>query len=196
MKKSILSLLFAFPFSLLAGLTIGQEAPDFTLTDASGNTLSLSDYEGKTVVLEWINPGCPFVRKFYTNEDMASFQKKAGEMGVVWLSINSTNPDHRDYMTPEETRAWADEHGHEVPWLLDPEGTVGKAYGAITTPHMFIIDEGGNIVYQGAIDSIRDAKPASISEATNYVMQALTAMDEGTSFSDAQTRPYGCSVKY
>lgn len=196
MKNLILSLFIILPVSLFAGVTIGQEAPDFSLTDASGNTVSLSDYKGKTVVLEWINPGCPFVRKFYNEQDMPAYQEKAEEMGVVWLSINSTNPDHRDYMTPGETRVWAKEHGHGVPWLLDSEGTVGKAYGAVTTPHMYIINESGSIVYQGAIDSIRDTKVESVSKATNYVMKALTAMDEGTSFPNAQTRPYGCSVKY
>jgi peroxiredoxin len=196
MKNLFFSFFLILPLSLIAGVTVGQQAPDFSLEDASGKTVSLSDFKGKTVVLEWINPGCPFVRKFYNEQDMPAFQEKARKMGVVWLSINSTNPDHRDYMTPEETRAWAKEHGHEVPWLLDTEGTVGKAYGAVTTPHMFVINESGNIVYQGAIDTIRDTKPESVSKATNYVMEALTAMDKGGSFPNAQTRPYGCSVKY
>ena len=196
MKKVFFSFFFILPILLVAEVTIGQQAPDFSLKDASGETVSLSDFEGKTVVLEWINPGCPFVRKFYGNQDMPVFQKRAAGMDIVWLSINSTNSDYRDYLTPEETRVWAGEHGHAASWLLDPEGTVGKAYGAVTTPHMFIINGSGKIVYQGAIDSIRDTKVESVSKATNYVMEALTALDNGTSFANAQTRPYGCSVKY
>lgn len=196
MKKILLSLVFACSLTLSAAVDNGDKAPGFTLQDVDGKSISLSDYPGKTVVLEWINPGCPFVRKFYTNGDMGAFQEKAAEMGVVWLAINSTNPDHRDYLTPEASAKWATEHGFEATWLMDPEGTVGQAYGARTTPHMFIIDPSGKVVYQGAIDSIRDADPDSIDQATNYVMEALSAMKEGKDIPDDQTRPYGCSVKY
>ncbi|NDV62756.1 thioredoxin family protein [Puniceicoccales bacterium CK1056] len=181
---------------LFAAVETGQVAPAFTLEDIEGNTVSLSEFAGKTVVLEWVNPGCPFVRKFYDNQDMPAFQKAAAEMGVVWLSINSTNPGHKDYLTNAAAASWASEHGFAATWLVDSDGKVGQAYGARTTPHMFIIDAEGKIAYQGAIDSVRDAKPSSIAGATNYVMDALKALDAGEPVSDAQTRPYGCSVKY
>ncbi|NBD38607.1 MAG: redoxin domain-containing protein [Verrucomicrobia bacterium] len=198
MKRKILSLLFAAALALpmSAAVKNGDDAPAFTLTTMKGKEVSLSDYEGKTVVLEWVNPGCPFVRKFYDKGHMGKFQEKAAEMGVVWLAVNSTSPGHRDYLTPKESRKWAKEHGFAAKWLMDPDGTVGKAYGAKTTPHMYIINPDGKVVYQGAIDSIRDASPASIGEATNYVMEALTAMEKGEDIPDARTRPYGCSVKY
>lgn len=197
-KNTCLLMIAAAWAALPVGAAVenGQAAPAFTLTDMNGASVSLSDFAGKTVVLEWINPGCPFVRKFYDEQHMPAFQKAAAGMGVVWLAINSTNPSHGDYLTPEATRDWAAKHGFAATWLLDPEGTAGKAYGARTTPHMFIINPQGIIVYQGAIDSVRDAKPSSIDGATQYVMDALKAMAAGQEVPDAQTRPYGCSVKY
>jgi peroxiredoxin len=196
MKKILSYLLLSVALPLFAAVENGQKAPDFTLQDLEGNSVSLSDYAGQTVVLEWINPGCPFVRKFYDNQDMPAFQNTAAEMGVVWLSINSTNPDHGDYLTDEAASKWAAENGFAATWLVDPDGKVGQAYGARTTPHMYIIDGSGTLVYQGAIDSVRDADPESIDGATNYVMEALMALDEGEPVPDAQTRPYGCGVKY
>ena len=196
-KKTIFSLLVAtILLPLSASVDNGEKAPGFTLKTAQGEEVSLSDYAGKTVVLEWLNPGCPFVRKFYSNSDMGEFQEKAKEMGVVWLSINSTHPTHRDYLTPKKSMNWAKEHDHAAKWLMDPEGSVGKAYGAKTTPHMFIINPEGKVIYQGAIDSIRNADPSSIPEATNYVMEALQAVESGMDIPDSRTRPYGCSVKY
>lgn len=196
MKNILALVLCALALPLIAAVENGDAAPGFTLQDATGKGVSLSDFAGKTVVLEWINPGCPFVRKFYAKPDMPDFQKAAAEMGVVWLSINSTNPGHGDYLSPEATREWADKHGHAATWLLDPDGKVGQAYGARTTPHMFIINSDGKVVYQGAIDSVKDAKPESIAGATNHVMDALKAMAAGDPVPDANTRPYGCSVKY
>lgn len=196
-KAAIFSFLTLFS-ALWAAASVdnGETAPGFTLLDVNGEAVSLSDYAGKTVVLEWVNPGCPFVRKFYDNGEMGEFQEKAAAMDVVWLSINSTNPDHPDYLTPEASAAWASEHGHVATWLLDEDGTVGQAYGARTTPHMFIISPDGKVVYQGAIDSIRDANPESIDQATNYVMEALQALASGKAIPETRTRPYGCSVKY
>lgn len=196
MKNIFLSILFLIPLSVLASLSNGDKAPDFTLADVDGEKVSLSDFEGQVVVLEWINPGCPFVRKFYDERDMPKFQKKAAEMDVVWLAINSTNPDHRDYLTPAASKAWAEKHGFAATWLMDPDGSVGKTYGAQTTPHMYIINAEGVLVYQGAIDSIRDTKPSSVAEATNYVMDALKSIQDEAAIGEAQTRPYGCSVKY
>lgn len=196
MKTYLIPFMLLLAAPLIAGVNNGDKAPAFTLQDIEGNTVSLSDYAGKVVVLEWINPGCPFVKKFYTNKDMGHFQKDAMDMDAVWLSINSTNPDHKDYLSPAESKEWAGKHGHKALWLMDPDGTVGQAYGARTTPHMFIIDKDGTVVYQGAIDSIRDASPESIGEAENHVIAALEAMTGGEEIPDAQTRPYGCSVKY
>ena len=196
MKKIIILLFSIVSASLFGSVENGDAAPDFTLNNLDGEAISLSDYAGKTVVLEWINPGCPFVRKFYNNGDMGNFQKAAAEMGVVWLSINSTTDNHGDYLTPSASKSWADNHGFVATWLMDTNGKVGKAYGARTTPHMFIINGDGEVVYQGAIDSIRDADPASISSATNYVMDALAALEEGKPITETRTRPYGCSVKY
>lgn len=198
MKKAVFLGLMMVTGALWTGAAVdsGEAAPEFTLQDVSGETVSLSDYTGQTVVLEWINPGCPFVQKFYDKGHMGEFQEKAEEMGVVWLSINSTHPSQPDYLTPEASASWAEEHGHAATWLMDPEGTVGQAYGARTTPHMFIISPEGKVVYQGAIDSIVDADPGSIEEATNYVMEALKALEAGKPIADDRIRPYGCSVKY
>jgi peroxiredoxin len=196
MKKLLLALFLISSFSLFAQVENGDAAPGFTLKDVDGNPVSLSDFKGKTVVLEWINPGCPFVRKFYTNQDMPKFQKKAAEMGVVWLAINSTSENHGDYLSPVASKSWAEQHGFAATWLMDADGAVGKAYGARTTPHMFIINGDGKVVYQGAIDSIRNADPANIPAARNYVMEVLEAMKAGKDIAETQTRPYGCSVKY
>ena len=196
MKKLVVLLTLITAISLPAAVKNGQQAPGFTLTDLSGESVSLSDFSGKTVVLEWINTGCPFVQKFYREQDMPRFQKQAAEKGVVWISINSTKAGHPQYMDASASSSWAQSHGHSALWLLDAEGEVGKAYGARTTPHMFVIDASGKVVYQGAIDSKADTRPASISEATNYVMNALTSLEEGTDIEVPQTKPYGCGIKY
>lgn len=194
LKATLLSIFFA---TLLAGaVDIGDQAPSFSLTDINGEVFELSELAGRTVVLEWINPHCPFVKKFYTNGEMVDFQKAAKEKGVVWISISSNRPGAPQYMTAEENRAWAEAVGHEALWLMDPEGSVGRAYGAQVTPHMFIINPAGKIVYQGAIDSTRDANPESIAGARNYVMEALTALEEGSPVEEDRTRPYGCGIKY
>lgn len=196
MKRILAIFLGALALPLTAAVEIGDSAPAFSLKDMHGQTVSLADHAGKVVVLEWINPGCPFVRKFYKEQDMPKFQKAAAGMGVTWLAINSTHSGDGAYMTAGETVEWAGKHGFAATWLIDPEGTVGKAYGARTTPHMFIIDQSGKVVYQGAIDSIRDTDPASIPKAENYVMQALKALLAGQPIPDNQTRPYGCGIKY
>jgi len=195
--KNILTLFIAMlSIPLTAAVQNGNTAPDFTLTDINGNTVSLDDFAGKPVVLEWINTGCPFVKKFYTNGDMPKLQQKAADMGAVWLTINSTKPQHPQYTDAAESLAWAGKKGYAGTWLMDPDGKVGKAYGAQTTPHMFVIDADGKVVYQGAIDSVRDADPSSIAGADNYVMDALVALKKGSEIKVAQSRPYGCSVKY
>lgn len=191
-------LLLAGPLS--AGVNNGDSAPGFTLSTATGESVSLSDFEGDYVILEWVNPGCPFVQKFYNVGAMQKLQKEVQSMGggheVVWLSINSTHPKYSDYLSPEETAEYIGEKGVNSTWLLDPTGEVGKAYGATNTPNMFLITPEGKIVYQGAIDSIRSADPDDISKAENYIMKALANAVAGSEIDPARTRPYGCTMKF
>lgn len=180
-----------------AAATVGQPAPDFTLKDASGKTVRLSDFKGKTVVLEWTNPGCPFVRKHYDSGNMPATQKGAVDQGVVWLAVNSTEKAASDYLEPPKLSAWLKER-KAVPTavLMDEEGTAGHAYGARTTPHMYIVNPQGTLVYAGGIDSIPSARPADIEKATNYVKVALGETLAGQPIAKATTQPYGCSIKY
>ena len=157
-----------------AAATVGQPAPDFTLTDATGKPVRLSDFKGKHVVLEWTNPGCPFVRKHYDSGNMPATQKDATGKNVVWLSINSTEKASSDYLEPARLSAWlAERKAVPTAVLMDEEGTVGKSYGARTTPHMYIVNPQGVLVYAGGIDSIPSARPADIEKATNYVKVGL-----------------------
>lgn len=196
-RLSLLIALFGmFAGALRAEVSVGETAPAFTLKDASGKEVSLSDFAGKFVVLEWSNPSCPFVVKFYEPGAMQKLQAQAAEMGAVWLTVNSTHPSSGDYQKPEEAAAWAKEAGVKSTWLLDPEGTVGKAYGARNTPHMFVISPEGKVIYNGAIDSIRSSKSSDIEKADNYVMAALQQAKAGEAVKTPSTRPYGCSVKY
>jgi peroxiredoxin len=191
--------LFGITLTASAGVANGSKAPDFTLPAADGSEVSLSDFAGKYVVLEWVNPGCPFVQKFYNVGAMQKYQEKAQtmeELDVVWLSINSTNQEHSNYLDPAESRAYYEEKDVHSTWLLDEDGTVGKAYDATNTPHMFIISPEGAVLYQGAIDSIRSANADDIAKADNYVMAALESLAAGEPIETDRTRPYGCSVKY
>jgi peroxiredoxin len=185
------------PLAAHAAPSVGQAAPDFTLKDASGKSVKLSDFKGKHVVLEWTNPGCPYVRKHYNSGNMPATQQDAVAKGVVWLSINSTEKDSSDYMEPAALVAWKKERkAAPTAVLMDEEGTVGRAYGARTTPHMYIVDPQGRLVYAGGIDSIPSSSAADIPKATNYVKQALSESLSGKPISAATTRPYGCSIKY
>jgi peroxiredoxin len=170
----------------------GTKAPDFTLLDLAGKKHSLKDFKGKTVVLEWCNYGCPFVKKHYKNGDMQALQKAYTAKGVVWLAIMSTNPKHKDYREPAALKEMNKER-KAVPtaMLMDADGTVGRAYKAKTTPTMVVIDKDGYIAYHGAIDSVRSADPADIKEAKNYVREALDAMLAGKPVPVAQTTSYG-----
>jgi hypothetical protein len=193
-KILALSAIMAAPFALSADAT---PATDFTLTDIEGNTHSLSDFAGQVVVLEWLNHGCPFVVKFYQPGKMQSLQERWTGEGVIWLSINSTHPSHRDFLTPEAELTKANDVGSRATAILhDSDGTVGRLYGARTTPHMFVIDVEGNIVYNGAIDSVRSTNPADIPDAANFVDAALTALMAGEPIEVTTSRPYGCSVKF
>jgi peroxiredoxin len=185
------------PLAGHAAPSVGQPAPDFTLKDASGKTVRLSDFRGKHVVLEWTNPGCPYVQKHYNSGNMPATQQDAVAKGVVWLSINSTEKASGDYLEPARLVAWQKERkAAPTAVLMDEEGTAGKAYGARTTPHMYIVDPKGTLVYAGGIDSIPSSNAADIPKATNYVKQGLAEALAGKPITAATTRPYGCSIKY
>jgi peroxiredoxin len=180
-----------------AAPAVGQPAPDFTLADAAGKPVKLSQFRGKHVVLEWTNPGCPYVKKHYDSGNMPATQKEAMDKGVVWLSVNSTEKGAYDYLEPAKVVAWQkDRKAAPTHLLADEEGTVGRAYGARTTPHMYIVDPQGRLVYAGGIDSIPSSNADDIKRATNYVKQGLGEALAGKPITAATTRPYGCSIKY
>lgn len=181
----------------VAGPTIGQPAPAFIGTDSNGHTVCLADLHGKTVVLEWTNNECPFVQRHYHSGNMQALQKEAAADGVVWLSIISSAPDEQGNVTADEANALTHSRGaNPAAVILDPSGTIGRAYGAKTTPHMFIIDPGGILVYMGAIDDQPRNTGADPASAHNYVRDALEALKAGQPVPIAVTQPYGCSVKY
>ena len=194
--------LLAVPAVLLApgaqaAPAVGQPAPAFTLKDAEGRSVQLSDFRGKYVVLEWTNPGCPYVRKHYDSGNMAATQQDALGLGAVWLSVNSTEKASGDWLEPAKLVAWQkDRKVQSTATLLDEEGTVGHAYGARTTPHMYIVDPHGRLVYAGGIDSIASSSKDDIARAVNYVKQGLAEATAGKPISAATTRAYGCSIKY
>ena len=180
-----------------AAATVGQAAPAFTAVDASGKPVSLADFKGKTVVLEWVNPGCPFVQKHYSAANMQGTQKDATGKGVVWLTINSTSTDAGDYLPPAQMAQWMKtQKAANSAMLMDADGKVGRAYGARTTPHMYIVDPAGKLVYAGGIEDKATTNTADIPGATNYVKAALNESLAGKPVSQASTRPYGCSIKY
>src|SRR6476620_7744477 len=176
---------------------VGTAAPDFSAPDADGKTHSLSEYKGKYVVLEWFNPECPFVKKHYGSGNMQKLQSEYTGKGVVWLSIDSSAPGLEGNLTAEQAqKVMKDWNTKQTALLLDPEGKAGRVYNARNTPHMFVINPEGKIVYEGAIDSKASPNPADIPSSTNYVKVALDESMSGKPVSNANTRPYGCSVKY
>ena len=182
--------------SLVAGAVVGQQAPAFTLTDSNGNPRSLSDYEGKIVVLEWWNYECPFVRKHYGSGNMQKLQKAWTEEGVVWLTVVSSAPGQQGHVEGAKANAlMKDKGGAPSAVLLDPDGTVGKAFGARTTPHMFVVTN-GKVVYAGGIDDKPSTDQADVPTAKNYVDAALHDVKAGREVAMPATDPYGCGVKY
>jgi cytochrome oxidase Cu insertion factor (SCO1/SenC/PrrC family) len=177
---------------------VGKAAPDFTLTDINGQKHSLSDFKGKTVVLEWVNPECPFVVKHYDSSgNMPRTQKAATADGVVWLQINSGHPGAQGDFDAGKVKAWKEKNGvAATAYFRDQDGRVGQLYDARTTPHMYIVDPSGTLVYAGGIDSIRSSKASDIANATNYVTEALADLKAGKPIRTAKSQPYGCSVKY
>ena len=197
--KTLIATLSLALLSVSAGASavIGQPAPAFSAQDANGRSVSLADFKGKHVVLEWVNPGCPYVRKHYDAKNMQATQQAAAAKGVVWLAVNSTHSGHGDYLPPARMAAWMQGQGAQATaTLMDIDGQVGRAYGARTTPHMYLIDPAGRLVYAGAIDNKPSANPADIPGATNHVQQALAESLAGKPVSTAATRAYGCTVKY
>jgi peroxiredoxin len=183
--------------SASANVEIGKPAPAFTLPSADGKEVSLESQRGKFVVLEWLNHGCPYVRKHYDSDNMQSLQRKLTEKGVVWLSIISSAPGKQGHSTPAQALADATAKGAKpTAVLLDESGTVGRLYGAATTPHMFVIDPTGALVYMGAIDDQPSFAAESITGAKNFVQQALDEAMASKTVSTPATKPYGCSVKY
>lgn len=176
---------------------IGAPAPAFSLPDTYGNQHALSDLAGKWVILEWLNYGCPFVQKHYRSGNMPRLQEDYAAKGVVWFSVVSSAPGKQGYYEPEEMNAKNEEHGNKAAAvLLDPEGTVGMAYGARTTPQMYVINPQGVLLYNGAIDDRPTSRLSDIEGATNYLVQAMTEAMAGQPVSLPTTQPYGCSVKY
>lgn len=189
--------LAATAWSHAASATLGQKVPNFTLTGADGKSHSLADYKGKFVVLEWTNPECPFVHKFYDSGTMQNLQKEETGKGVVWLRINSGAPGHEGTQTPAQAAAYdKDEHVNATETLLDPTGKVGHEFGATNTPQMFVINQKGMLVYAGGIDNKPSTDASDIATAKNYVTAALDEAMAGKPVETASARPYGCSVKY
>lgn len=175
----------------------GDAAPAFREVNTAGKEISLSDFKGKTVILEWTNNGCPFVQKHYNSQNMQNTQAVATADGVIWLSVISSRPGSQGNVTPAEADKLTKDRGAKPTHvLLDPDGSMGRAYAAKTTPHMFIITPDGKIAYNGAIDSIKSNKVEDVAKATNYVTSALAALKAGKSPDPALTTPYGCDVKY
>jgi peroxiredoxin len=196
--KKILAIAIAcaLPAAALANAPAGQSAPAFTASDLAGKPVNLADYRGRTVVLEWHNFGCPFVQKHYRSGNMQALQRKYAN-DVVWLAVNSTSKDSSDWTEPAKLTAQLGDFGAApARYLVDEPGTVGRAYGAKTTPHMYIIDPAGKVVYNGAIDDRRSTQVEDVKGAKNYVVAALEELKAGKPVSTPSTAPYGCSVKY
>lgn len=193
--KLLIALLFLISSTCFA-LTTGEKAPTFKLTGLS-KEVSLGDYKGKIVVLEWLNHGCPFVRKHYDSGNMQALQKKYTEKGVVWFSVISSAPGKQGHV--DQAGALKEKTSNKsgaTDILLDPTGEAGKMYGAKTSPHMYIINKEGDLVYQGAIDDQPDTEKDSIATAKNYVAKALDEVLAGKKVTAHTTRSYGCAVKY
>lgn len=185
------------PMLAMATPEVGQPAPDFNTVDITGAPQSLSQYKGKLVVLEWSNPECPFVKKFYDNGDMQKFQAAEVADGVVWLTVNSGGEGKQGNMSAEEAQqSFADHKLASSAYILDPKGEIGKLYEAKTTPHMYVIDKEGTLAYAGAIDDKASTNPDDIATSNNYVTAALDSLQAGEPVKVATTKSYGCSVKY
>lgn len=181
----------------VASVATGAQAPAFSVQDGEGRTRTLAEFSGRTVVLEWTNFGCPYVRKHYDSRNMQTLQQEATGAGVVWLQVISSAPGEQGHLDGAGALARVrTDDAHPTATLLDPSGVMGRAYGATNTPQMFVINASGAVVYQGAIDDRPSARAASLEGANNYVRAALADVAAGRAVRTAQTTPYGCSVKY
>lgn len=195
----LFAVLFSLVFAMAAHAEVenGKVAPEFSLTDLNGQSRSLSEYKGKFVVLEWVNPECPFVKKHYQHGDMQKLQADYTSKDVVWLAINSSADGKQGNYSPEKWQeVLAEQKWKATATLLDADGKVGKLYGAQTTPHMYVINPEGILIYQGAIDSVKSTDSSDIANAQNYVRLALDEAMAGKPVTTASTKSYGCSVKY
>jgi peroxiredoxin len=185
------------PALALAEIPVGKPARDFRLADLDGRPVALSDFRGKTVVLEWNNPDCPTVKKHYESGNMQKTQVAAADAGAVWLTVNSSAEGNQGHMTLAEAKALAaGQQSRRTAYLLDPAGQVGRSYGARTTPHMYVVNAQGTLVYNGGIDDKPTQDKADIAGARNHVLAALAELKAGKPVSVPTSRPYGCSVKY
>lgn len=191
------ALTFALAAPALAAPAIGQPAPAFTIKDGAGKTRSLAEFKGQTVVLEWTNAGCPYVQKHYESGNMQGLQKAATQDGVVWLTLISSAPGKQGYVSSDEAKTWRTATGAgATALLLDPAGQVGRTYQAKVTPHMYVVNAAGTLVYMGGIDDKPSADPASLKGAKNYVAAALADLSAGRPVANTVSRPYGCTIKY
>lgn len=198
MKKWMIVLAISVVGTLAgADAKIGTAAPDFSVVDMNGKTQKLSDYKGKYVILEWYNKDCPYVRKHYDSKNMQKLQTEMTGKGIVWLTVNSSAPGKQGHLSAADTKTNAAKEGSKASdILLDEKGVMGKAYGAKTTPHMYLIDPQGVLRYNGAIDSNDSADPKTIATAENYIVAAVNSAQKGEKIPKETTKPYGCSVKY
>ena len=197
MKHALIAAAIVIAAPAFAAATVGQPAPAFTATDSNGRQVSLADFKGKTVVLEWTNSECPFVKKHYESGNIPKLQADARKDGVVWLTINSGAAGKQGAVTGAQANQIMRAAGASPSaYLLDGSGAIGQAYGAKTTPHMFVINPAGTLVYAGGIDSIPSADPADLGKAQNYVRLALADVQAGKAVGTPTSKPYGCSVKY
>ncbi|MGB5309045.1 MAG: thioredoxin family protein [Arenicellales bacterium] len=196
-QTMLLSLLAAISLTTHAAVNVGQPAPDFTGADSNGKQHSLSQYKGKTVVLEWTNHDCPYVKKHYNSGNMQALQKDATANGIVWLSIISSRPGKQGHVSGKQANELtASRNASPTAVILDESSEIGLLYGAKTTPHMYIVDKSGQLVYMGGIDNTPSKDEDDIPKSKNYVRTALDEMAAGQAIKESITRPYGCSVKY
>lgn len=196
-QTMLLSLLAAISLTTHAAVNVGQPAPDFTGLDSNGKQHSLSQYKGKTVILEWTNHDCPYVKKHYNSGNMQALHKDAAANGIVWLSIISSSPGKQGHVSGKQANELtASRNASPTAVILDESSEIGLLYGAKTTPHMYIVDKTGQLVYMGGIDNIPSKDEDDIPKSKNYVRTALDEMAASQAIKESITRPYGCSVKY
>ena len=196
-KKTLMALAWTGLASVCLAVEVGQPAPDFTGQGSDGKTYHLSDLKGRFVVLEWHNQGCPFVRKHYDSGNMQRLQEQWTVKGVVWLTVISSAPGKQGYVTASEENGYLKRmKAYPTAAILDPDGTIGHLYGAKTTPHMFVIDRAGTLIYAGAIDDRPSTDPEDVKGADNYVTDALVSAMANRPVRISNTNSYGCSIKY